>query len=119
MSVEDGDNHDLYVQNVKKLFLDDLGLVPNDDNRAYTTFLIKKKNENKLSNFLIKLEGLKEKLHVVDIQISQTTLEEVFLNIAKEAEIKALKKEGKNITEIQLEDGNIVNFLFRFLNIKN
>jgi hypothetical protein len=62
-----------------------------------------------LPSALKALEESKVSLGVSDVQIQMTSLEEVFLNIAKKAEIEAsLAEGGVSEEEIRLEDGSIL-----------
>jgi len=97
-----------YVANVKELFKTSLNLEPRDENRAYMTYLIPRSCENQLPKFLATLESSREQLHITDIQLSLTTLEEVFLAIARQAEIEALQQSGKTHMFIPFTDGTRV-----------
>ena len=48
-----------------------------------------------LQGFFERLQDRKEKLGIADVQISLTTLDEVFLNIAKQAELESAADEGR------------------------
>jgi len=97
-----------YVRGVKDLFKSSLNLEPRDENRAYITYLIPRSHEKELPKFLARLEASKEELHITDIQLSLTTLEEVFLSIARQAEIEALQQSGKTEMSIPFTDGTNV-----------
>ena len=58
-------------------------MVPVDETRAYMLFLVPKDREARLRLFLQRLEASRRQLGVTDVQISLTSLEEVFLNIAR------------------------------------
>lgn len=74
---------------VKKFFYEGLGLEPVDESKAYISFVVGRELEPQLAAFMARLERDSEALGVSDIQMSLTSLEEVFLNIAKRAEISA------------------------------
>ena len=57
-----------------------------------------------MQNFFEALQVRKEKLGIADVQISLTTLDEVFLNIAKQAELESAADEGRFET-VHLSDG--------------
>jgi hypothetical protein len=61
----------------------ELDVVPVDETRAYILFLVPKDREPRLRGFLQRLEAARAQLGVTDVQISLTSLEEVFLNIAR------------------------------------
>jgi hypothetical protein len=81
---------------------------PADIRGAYVTYTLPKSLESKLHDSLSVLEQNKEKFGLSDVQIHMTSLEEVFLNIAKKAEIEAAKGEGEASEEVRLEDGSIL-----------
>ena len=65
------------------LFRAELGLETSEESRAYVQFLVPHALESRLAGFLAKLEAASPELGICDIQMSLTSLEEVFLNIAK------------------------------------
>jgi ABC-type multidrug transport system ATPase subunit len=81
---------------------------PTDRKGAYVTYTLPKSLESNLHESLTVLEQNKETFGLSDVQIHMTSLEEVFLNIAKKAEIEASKAEGETSVEVQLEDGSIL-----------
>ena len=94
---------------VEGLFKEHLGVAgPEDAGGAYIVFLVPKDAEDKLPSFLKMLEGKRKDLGITDIQISLTSLEEVFLSIAKRAELEAAVAEGRSVVEVRLEDGSIL-----------
>lgn len=62
---------------------EELGLSPVEESRAWMQYLVPKDREEKLRPFLAALEARRQELGVTDVQISLTSLEEVFLNIAR------------------------------------
>lgn len=99
----DGDS-----QAIKDFFLQRLGVTPEDENKAYTSFLVPRSAEKKLAPFFTELKMASSKLGVTDIQLSLTTLEEVFLNIARQAELETAAIEGRYET-ISLHGGLQLN----------
>lgn len=81
---------------------------PTDIKGSYTTYTLPKSLEQKLHESLSVLEENKERFGLSDVQIHMTSLEEVFLNIAKKAEIEASKAEGETSEEVRLEDGSLL-----------
>eukprot|EP01114_Cavostelium_apophysatum_P009754 TRINITY_DN2300_c0_g1_i1.p1 TRINITY_DN2300_c0_g1~~TRINITY_DN2300_c0_g1_i1.p1 ORF type:complete len:1800 (+),score=493.64 TRINITY_DN2300_c0_g1_i1:225-5624(+) len=59
---------------------------------GYATFAIPRESTSDLVPFFRKLEQTRETLEIKDVQLSLTTLEEVFLSIAENAELKHLQK---------------------------
>lgn len=82
---------------------------PTDVKGTYVTYTLPKSLEDNLHASLSVLEQNKEKFGLSDVQIHMTSLEEVFLNIAKKAEIEASKAEGETSEEVRLEDGSLLN----------
>ncbi|BBN17980.1 ABC-2 type transport system permease protein [Marchantia polymorpha subsp. ruderalis] len=80
---------------VKQFFKDQLGVEFKDETRAYITFVIPREKDRELTDFFNLLEEEKERLHISDVQISLTTLEEVFLNISKKAELESAAADGR------------------------
>lgn len=65
-------------------------------------------------NFFNELEERKKEFGIADIQISLTTLNEVFLNIAKKAELESAAAEGR-LTTLTLTSGvsfQVHNFFY-------
>ena len=77
---------------------------PVDTRGSHVTYLLPPAKDGlDLPASLGLLEDSKERLGVLDVQIQMTSLEEVFLNIAKQAEIDAGNGE---MEEVVLEDGS-------------
>eukprot|EP00887_Chlorella_sp_A99_P004766 scaffold4.g4766.t1 len=73
--------------------------------QAYMLFLLPKDAEAALPGFLRALEARRYALGITDLQISLTSLEEVFLSIARVAELEAAAAEGQAEVEVELEEG--------------
>lgn len=58
-------------------------------------------------NFFAELEDRKSEFGIADLQLGLTTLEEVFLNIAKQAELESAAAEGR-FTTLSLPSGTSV-----------
>ena len=78
-------------------FKSSLGLEVGEEAGAYSTFVIPRSLDGQVGPFLKELLGRREKLGLTDVQMSQTTLEQVFLLIAREAEKQSAKAEGKSV----------------------
>ncbi|KAI3914735.1 hypothetical protein MKW98_001971 [Papaver atlanticum] len=83
---------------VKQFFKHHLNVVPKEENKSFLTFVIPRDKEKLLSDFFDKLEDQKNEFGIGDIQLGLTTLEEVFLNIAKKAEFENALNEGNLVT---------------------
>lgn len=55
-------------------------------------------NGSLIQNFFVELQEREEEFGITDIQLGLTTLEEVFLNIAKKAELESAAAEGSFAT---------------------
>jgi hypothetical protein len=106
----DGAAHGMCAQQnqVIEFFRNELGVVPAEGSTMgpYLVFLVPKDKESELSDFLRRLEENRRLLNIIDVQISLTSLEEVFLNIAKKAEMEAAAAEGRLAVDVLLEDGS-------------
>lgn len=97
------------VKALTELFSKELGVTaPEAGTGAYVVYLVPKSAEEALPGFLRSLEERKQDLGINDIQISLTSLEEVFLSIARKAELEAAAAEGRTTIEVRLEDGSIL-----------
>nr|XP_043636610.1 ABC transporter A family member 2-like [Erigeron canadensis] len=85
-------------EEVKLFFKDCLDVLPKEENKSFLTFVIPHDKEGLLTNFFEELENRKGEFSISDIQLSLTTLEEVFLNIAKQAEFESAAAEGRFTT---------------------
>jgi energy-coupling factor transporter ATP-binding protein EcfA2 len=89
-----------------KFFDAKLGVAPSDSGRVYTTFTIPRAAEGKLPGFLRELNAQRGVLGLSDFQVSLTTLEQVFLLIAREAEKAAAAADGRFLTiSVSMGDG--------------
>lgn len=90
---------------VKSFFREHLGVHPKEENKTFVTFIIPREKEGQLTDFFSELQERQAEFGIADIQVSLTTLEEVFLNIAKQAELESAAAEGRYETVI-LSNGN-------------
>ncbi|KAL8140464.1 hypothetical protein V2J09_006485 [Rumex salicifolius] len=91
-------NESIYQKAVKQFFNVHLNVVPKEENKAFTTFIIPNQKERLLQGFFAELQDRQEELGILDVQLGLTTLEEVFLNIARQAELDNSKAQGKMAT---------------------
>ncbi|XP_021286924.1 ABC transporter A family member 2 [Herrania umbratica] len=87
-----------HQESVKQFFKDHLDVVPKEENRAFLTFVIPHDREKLLTKFFMELQGREEEFGIADVQLGLTTLEEVFLNIARQAELESAAAEGRLVT---------------------
>ncbi|XP_030473887.1 ABC transporter A family member 2-like [Syzygium oleosum] len=83
---------------VKQFFKTHLDIVPKEENKTFLTFVIPHDREALLTKFFVELQDKQEEFGIADIQLGLTTLEEVFLNIAKQAELENAATEGRLVT---------------------
>ncbi|XP_021858731.1 ABC transporter A family member 2-like isoform X1 [Spinacia oleracea] len=95
----EGDSTDMKNQEaVKRFFKDRLGVAPKEENKSFLTFVIPHKKEELLTTFFEELQEREGEFCIADIQLGLTSLEEVFLNIARQAEMESAAAEGKLVT---------------------
>ncbi|EOA23155.1 hypothetical protein CARUB_v10016638mg [Capsella rubella] len=92
---------------VKKFFKDHLKVKPIEENKAFMTFVIPHDKENLLTGFFAELQDREEEFGISDIQLGLATLEEVFLNIARKAELESAAVDGTMVT-LDLTSGSSV-----------
>ncbi|XP_028787945.1 ABC transporter A family member 2 [Neltuma alba] len=94
-------------ETVKQFFKNNLDVVPKEENSAYLTYVIPHDREGVLMNFFEELQDREEEFGISDIQLGLATLEEVFLNIARQAELESATAEGSS-TILTLTSGESV-----------
>ncbi|KAJ6358989.1 hypothetical protein OIU76_000667 [Salix suchowensis] len=75
-----------------------LDVTPTEEAKSFLTFVIPHDKERVLTNFFAELQERQREFCISDIQLGLATLEEVFLNIAKQAELESAAAEGKMVT---------------------
>ncbi|KAL2244262.1 ABC transporter A family member 2 [Sesamum indicum] len=85
---------------VKEFFKSHLDVSPKEESKSFLTFVIPHVKEKLLKNFFAELQEREKEFGIADIQLGLTTLEEVFLNIAKKAELESAAAEGTFATLI-------------------
>ncbi|CAA2960801.1 ABC transporter A family member 2 [Olea europaea subsp. europaea] len=83
---------------VKQFFKVNLDITPKEENRSFLTFVIPHEKEKHLTKFFEELQEKVKEYGIADIQLGLTTLEEVFLNIVKQAELESATAEGSYAT---------------------
>ncbi|CAH2064996.1 unnamed protein product [Thlaspi arvense] len=92
---------------VKRFFKDHLNVKPIEENKSFMTFVIPHDKENLLTNFFAELQDREPEFGISDIQLGLATLEEVFLNIARKAELESAAVDGTMVT-LDLTSGSSV-----------
>ncbi|GLU12335.1 hypothetical protein SLE2022_290220 [Rubroshorea leprosula] len=85
-------------ESVKQFFKDHLDIVPKEENKAFLTFVIPHDREKLLTEFFAELQDRAREFGIADLQIGLATLEEVFLNIARQAELESATAEQRLVT---------------------
>ncbi|KAL8130679.1 hypothetical protein V2J09_019834 [Rumex salicifolius] len=93
-----GNTTSSYQEAVKEFFKSRLDVVPKEENKAFLTFVIPGAKEDLLPDFFSELQDREDELGIMDVQLGLTTLEEVFLNIARQAELDCAAAEGRMVT---------------------
>ncbi|CAL1368225.1 unnamed protein product [Linum trigynum] len=84
-------------EDVKQFFKHHLDVTPAEETKSFMTFVIPHDKEKLLTNFFAELEDRQAEFGIKDIQLGLATLEEVFLNIARQAEVESATAEGRFI----------------------
>ncbi|KAJ0985553.1 hypothetical protein J5N97_003909 [Dioscorea zingiberensis] len=98
------DSSETQVELVKQFFRNRLGVEPKEENQTFLTYVIPHEKEGLLADFFAELQDREEEFKISDIQLGLTTLEEVFLNIARQAELESSSAEG-NLVTLRLSSG--------------
>ncbi|KAK9104978.1 hypothetical protein Scep_021822 [Stephania cephalantha] len=85
-------------ETVKQFFKSHLDATPKEESKMFLTFIIPHEKEGLLTDFFSELQERVEEFGMADIQLGLTTLEEVFLNIAENAELENAVAEGAMVT---------------------
>ncbi|KAL2515888.1 ABC transporter A family member 2 [Forsythia ovata] len=83
-----GDTFNTQHEAVKQFFKSNLDVTPKEENKSFLTFVIPHEKEKLLTKFFEELQEKVKEFGIADIQLGLTTLEEVFLNIVKQAELE-------------------------------
>ncbi|KAI0515529.1 hypothetical protein KFK09_008194 [Dendrobium nobile] len=89
--------HERKAQLVKHFFKHHLDVEPKEENKSFLTFVIPRDKERLLTDFFAELQDREDEFGISDIQLGLTTLEEVFLNIAKQAELESASADGSMV----------------------
>ncbi|XP_012080230.1 ABC transporter A family member 2 isoform X2 [Jatropha curcas] len=108
-------DHTNQHEDVKQFFKDHLDVLPAEETKSFLTFIIPHEKEKLLTKFFTELEDRQQEFRIADIQIGLTTLEEVFLNIAKQAELESAAAEGRLVTlsltsGVSVEEQDLLGF---------
>ncbi|XP_024017032.1 ABC transporter A family member 2 [Morus notabilis] len=85
-------------EDVKQFFKTHLDVVPKEENKSFLTFAIPRNREVLFPDCFAEVQNRESEFGISDIQISFTSLEEVFLSIARRAELENAIAEGKFVT---------------------
>ncbi|GLU12340.1 hypothetical protein SLE2022_290260 [Rubroshorea leprosula] len=87
-----------YHESVKQFFKSHLDVKPKEENKAFLTFVIPHDREKLLTKFFSELQDREREFGIADIQLGLATLEEVFLNIARQAELENAAADQRLVT---------------------
>ena len=111
VSVSCGDNMKADSESckaVKAFFQEQLGVTCAEESKAYMHFNVPVDIGSKMSQFFADLENNKAAFSVVDVQLSMSTLEDVFLKVATKSEFEEAQKESRT-TMVTLKSGENVS----------
>ncbi|KAF3533317.1 hypothetical protein DY000_02040992 [Brassica cretica] len=92
---------------LKRFFKKHLKVEPIEEKKAFMTFVIPHDKQKLLAGFFEELQYREYEFGISDIQLGLATLEEVFLNITRWAELESATAEGTVVT-LELESGILV-----------
>ncbi|TYJ98618.1 ABC transporter A family member 2 [Cucumis melo var. makuwa] len=92
-------------EEIKQFFKSRLDILPKEEHKSFLTYIIPHDREKLLTKFFDELEERKGELGISDVQLSLTTLEEVFLNIAKQAELESAAADGTMVSLTLMASG--------------
>lgn len=95
-------------EEIKQFFKSRLDILPKEEHKSFLTYIIPHDREKLLTKFFDELEERKGELGISDVQLSLTTLEEVFLNIAKQAELESAAADGTMVSLTLTTSGHTV-----------
>ncbi|CAN8251970.1 unnamed protein product [Cochlearia groenlandica] len=101
---KNNDGAETSLEPVKRFFNEHLNVEPTEERKAYMTFVIPHDKEKLLTSFFGELQERESEFGISDIQLGLATLEEVFLNIARRAELESATIEGTMVT-LELNSG--------------
>ena len=82
---------------IKAFFRTHLGIEPVEVTKAFIQYEVPRSEDARLREALAQLEQRRGELGIRELQLSLATLEDVFLNIARQAELEAAKASGKKV----------------------
>uniref|UniRef100_A0A803M190 ABC transporter domain-containing protein n=1 Tax=Chenopodium quinoa TaxID=63459 RepID=A0A803M190_CHEQI len=85
-------------EELKQLFKRQLDVEPMEENKLYTTYVIPHEKEPLLKKAFGEVQDRQSEFGITDIQLGLATLEEVFLNIAKQEEMESAASEERFVT---------------------
>lgn len=80
---------------VKDFFKQHLDLVPEEEGSSYQTYLVPLALEARIPGAISELQARRDELGCGDVQVGMSSLEEVFLSIARQAEMDAAAAKGE------------------------
>uniref|UniRef100_A0A803L938 ABC transporter domain-containing protein n=2 Tax=Chenopodium quinoa TaxID=63459 RepID=A0A803L938_CHEQI len=93
-----GETGDRSREELKQLFKRQLDVEPIEETKLYTTYIIPHEKEPLLKKAFGEVQDRQSEFGITDIQLGLATLEEVFLNIAKQEEMESAASEERFVT---------------------
>ncbi|XP_074316992.1 ABC transporter A family member 2-like [Silene latifolia] len=98
------------IETVKSFFRQHLEVSPKKESHAFLSFIIPRQKEDLLKRMFGEFQDKQEEFGVADIQLGLTNLEEVFLNISRQAELESSASEGRFVA-VTLTSGTSMKML--------
>lgn len=95
---------------VKQFFKEQLGVSVSEETKAYMHFSVPSNSDELMAKFFSDLEAHQQEFGIVDVQLSMSTLEDVFLKVATASELEDAKMNQKTIV-VTLQSGENVGVL--------
>lgn len=95
------------AQQVKVFFKNHLDVEPKEEHKSFLTFVIPHDKEKLLPDFFTELQNREDEFGISDIQLGLTTLEEVFMSIAKLTEVENVSA-GGDMVMLSLPSGHSI-----------
>jgi len=92
---------------VKSFFREKLDLSATEETKAYMHFNVPVHHDNVMAQFFSDLDGRQHVLGIVDVQLSMSTLEDVFLKVATASELEDAKLNQKTIVVTLRSNENV------------
>ncbi|KAK4480244.1 hypothetical protein RD792_013308 [Penstemon davidsonii] len=93
---------------VKDYFKQHLNVIPKEETKYFLAFVIEREKEEMLEDFFADLERKENEFGILNTEIGLATLEEVFLNISRKAEVENVDETDESM-QVTLPSGATVS----------